>query len=91
MSSRLAPAVLTLLHASFFLYCAGYARVRASHGLVRYESGCIGQPDLHPDFRAYRWTCSDFHVAEGTGGRSAWQVLFRPLIAAEEVLRKPAD
>lgn len=89
MRAKRGRAVLTLLIASFVLYLAGYAGVRASHRLVRYEAGCIGQPDLPPDFRAYNWKCSDFHAAESARGRSAWQFVYSPLIAGEEWLRKP--
>ena len=91
MRGKRRRAVLTLLITSFVLYLAGYAGARGSHRLVRYEAGCIGRPELHPDFRAYNWKCSDFHAAESAHGRSAWQVVYIPLIAVEEWLRKPTD
>lgn len=87
MRAKRRRAVLTLAIGTFVLYLAGYAGARGGHRLVRYEAGCIGQPDLHPDFRAHGWQCSELHAAESAHGRSAWQVAYVPLVALEEWLR----
>jgi len=71
-----------------FLYAAGYAVARSTHRLVQYEAGCIGQPNLHPDYRACNWTCSDFHDAERARGRNTWQIGYAPVVAIEEWLRR---
>lgn len=91
MSAKRRRALLALLGGACALYLAGYAGARGGHHLVRYAAGCIGQADLHPDFRAHGWRCSEFHSVEAAHGRSAWQVVYAPLVALEEVLRGASE
>ncbi len=70
-------------------YAAGYFAARSSHRLVLYSAGCIGRPDLHPDFRASNLDCETFERAESAqGSRTAWQVVYGPVTSLEERYRE---
>ena len=71
------------------LYCLLYAAARGTHQLVRNQGGCVSRPG--GGFLEPVPSCEEFERIDRAEGRTMWQVAFRPLIAIEERLRRPAS
>ena len=89
-SSKSARVLAIVLVAVAAFYVLAYGFVRKTHGLVRYESGCIlrgGLEGRNRDYWDWPYRCSELRRLLAPS--EPMETIYAPLVAMEEVAREP--